>query len=115
MIPDPLPLPEACKYSQRIVDFIIIKSQFFDRYKDHLNKRQEKVIARIFDAGLSGFEGGLSAKNYITIADTSASTATRDLHELVERGILTSTGQYKSTRYYLKCIHDLVKISSAAV
>ena len=43
----------------------------------------------------------LSADNYIRIAKTSASTATRDLKDLVEKGTLTRTGELKHTRYHL--------------
>lgn len=46
-------------------------------------------------------EALLSAANYITIADTSRATTTRDLHELVMIGALTQTGTLKSTRYHL--------------
>ena len=51
--------------------------------------------------GLDGFKGGLSAANYVTIADTSRATATRDLQELVAMGALGQTGTLKSTRYHL--------------
>ena len=54
-----------------------------------------------FKEGLSGFKGGLSADNYITITKTSASTATRDLQDLVAKGALTRMGELKSTRYHL--------------
>ena len=55
----------------------------------------------MFREGLDGFTGGLSAANYITITGTSRATATRDLHELVDMGVLRQTGTLKSTRYYL--------------
>jgi Fic family protein len=66
-----------------------------------LNPRQEKVITRLFAAGLEGFKGGLSAENYITITKTSRATATRDLQNLVEIGALQRTGERKHTRYTL--------------
>jgi Fic family protein len=50
-----------------------------------LNECQEKVLARMFREGIDGFKGGLSAENYIGIAKTSRSTATRDLQGLVAR------------------------------
>jgi Fic family protein len=65
------------------------------------NVRQQKVLARMFAEGLEGFKGGLSADNYIRIAKTSASTATRDLKDLVEKGALIRTGELKHTRYHL--------------
>jgi Fic family protein len=53
--------------------------------------------------GTQKFKGSLSAKNYISIAQTSASTATRDLKDLVQKGILLQTGSLKAARYWL-CI-----------
>jgi Fic family protein len=67
-----------------------------------MNERQEKVIARMFREGIDGFQGGLSAENYIAISQTSRATATRDLQDLVEKGALTKTGELRHTRYDLK-------------
>lgn len=64
--------------------------------------RQEKVVLRIFKEGPKGFKGGLSAENNITITGTSRATATRDLQDLLQKGALTKTGEFKSTRYNLK-------------
>ena len=83
------------------IDFIIEKTKFFDRFSHQLNERQLKVIKRVFKAGHTGFKGGLSADNYTRIAKTSASTATRDLKDLVEKQILIKRGTLKSTRYTL--------------
>ena len=92
---------EAQAYTIRCVDFLIGKARFFDRLGDRLNARQQKVLSRMFSEGLEGFKGGLSAENYISIAKTSASTATRDLKDLVEKGALIRTGELKHTRYHL--------------
>ena len=92
---------DAQAYTIKCVEFLIEKSRFFDRLGAELNARQHKVVARMFAEGLEGFEGGLSADNYIRIAKTSASTATRDLKDLVERGAFTRTGELKHTRYHL--------------
>ena len=97
---------EAQEYSIRMVEFIISKSKFFYRYQSFLNPRQEKVILRIFEAGIEGFKGGLSADNYKTIAQTSPATTTRDLQELVALNVLTKSGILKHTRYYLN-LEDL--------
>lgn len=45
------------------IDFYIDKSKFYDRHRGQLNDRQEKVIARMFREGQTGFKGGLSADN----------------------------------------------------
>jgi len=61
----------------------------------------EKVVARLFREGISGFKGGLSAENYIAITRTSRATATRDLQSLVEQGVLVRTGERRYARYHL--------------
>jgi len=93
---------EAQHYSLRLIDFLIAKTRLYDRLRGQFNARQEKVIARIFREGLGGFKGGLSAENYISITGISRATATRDLHDLVEKGALIRTGERRQTRYWLK-------------
>ena len=92
-----------------MVQFLIQKMHFYDRYAKELNERQAKVIARLFEAGPRGFEGGLSAENYIRITQASRATATRDLQALVSLGVLVQSGQLKSTRY---AFGDLWRLTS---
>ena len=93
---------EAQAYTQKLVDFLIEKSRFYEKLRGKMNGRQEKVIARLFREGPEGFKGGLSAEKYISIAKTSRATATRDLQDLVEMGALLKTGERKYTRYSLR-------------
>ena len=97
---------DAQKNTIKIIEFLIKKAKFFDRFASMMNERQTIVIKRLFKAGHNGFKGGLSADNYVRIAKTSASTATRDLKDLVNKDILTKTGELKSTRYYLNLKQD---------
>src|ERR1700730_7209979 len=83
------------------VDFYVAKARFYEKFRDLLNERQAKVIARMFREGIDGFKGGLSAENYIAISQTSRATATRDLQDLVEKGALTKSGELRYTRYFL--------------
>jgi Fic family protein len=92
---------EAQTHSLALIDFLLEKTRFHDRFRGKLNARQEKVVARMFREGLDGFKGGLSAANYITIADTSRATATRDLQELVALGAMGQTGTLRYARYHL--------------
>lgn len=92
---------DAQDYTQIRIEFLINKAKFYEKYRDKLNDRQKKVIARIFYEGPEGFTGGLSAENYIRITQTSRATATRDLQELVDNGILAKRGKSKYTRYYI--------------
>ena len=93
---------DAQNNTLQIIEFLIEKAKFFDQYSNQLNERQTKAVQRIFNAGHEGFKGGLSAENYIRIVKTSASTATRDLKDLVDKRILLKTGELKSTRYWLQ-------------
>jgi Fic family protein len=92
---------EAQANTIKRVDFYVAKARFYERLRDKLNERQEKVIARMFEEGTDGFKGGLSAENYIAITTTSRATATRDLTDLVEKGALERTGELRHTRYSL--------------
>jgi len=92
---------QAQDTTQRVIDFLIQKTKLYDRIKNQLNERQEKALARIFREGVEGFKGGLSAENYISITGAARATATRDLQDLVDKGVLTRTGALKSTRYHL--------------
>ena len=59
-------------------------------------------MARLFKAGTTGFEGGLSAQKYMKIAECSKATATRDLHDLVEQGCIVKLEEGgRNTRYRL--------------
>jgi len=83
------------------IDFTLQKVKFFDTFKDKLNERQTRVIRRMLDEGPRGFEGGMSANKYVSIAKTSKPTATRDLQALAEMKALVVTGGGRSTRYGL--------------
>jgi Fic family protein len=95
---------EAQSGAQNLVDFIIAKTKFYDRFRGQLNERQEKVIARMMREGPDGFKGGLSAEKYISITGASRATATRDLQALAEKKALIRTGLLKSTRYHLQLV-----------
>ncbi|MCE3230675.1 MAG: Fic family protein [Alphaproteobacteria bacterium] len=92
---------KAQEYTQDKVLFLIEKTKLYDKLRNQLNPRQEKVIARLFREGPDGFKGGLNTEKYIRMTGTSRATATRDLQDLVHKGALGSTGERKGTRYHL--------------
>lgn len=99
---------EGQSHAQGLVDFIIAKTKYYDRFRSQFNERQEKVIARMMQEGPSGFKGGLSAENYIRITGASRATATRDLQSLVEMNALTRSGVLKGTRYQLPIVEGSI-------
>ena len=90
---------EAQVKTEEHILFILKKVKFLDRFSPQLNQRQLRVVLRMFESGIKGFEGGMSAKKYIGITKTSKATATRDLQDLVEKGALVPIGGGRSTRY----------------
>lgn len=87
--------------AKQLVEFTVKKVKYFDRFKESLNERQLKVINRMFDVGVDGFQGGMTAKKYMVIANTSKATATRDLQHLNDIGALYLFGAGRSVRYEL--------------
>jgi len=83
------------------VDFTLKKTRFFDCYKDEIDGRQMRVIQRMFKEVPSGFEGGMNARKYMALTKVSKATATRDIQDLVEKGVFLPLGGGRSTRYEL--------------
>jgi Fic family protein len=50
---------EAQGYTQKLIDFLIKKSQLYEKLRGKMNARQEKVIARLFREGPEGFKGSM--------------------------------------------------------
>ena len=84
-----------------IVRFSLQKAAFFDKFKDDLNERERKAIKKMFDAGIEGFEGGMTAKKYMSINKASKATATRDLQHLSKIGALSPQSGGRSLHYVL--------------
>ena len=79
----------ALKDTRSRLVYIVDKTKFWDKHKEsNLNARQTKVLNRILDVGVENFLGDLSKKNYIKIADTTSSTASRDISELLDLGCI---------------------------
>lgn len=91
----------AQKNAKQVIRFILNKAKFLDQHRENLNDRQLKVVLKIFDKGIEGFEGGMTAKKYIAITKTSKATATRDLQDLVSKKIFKAIGGGRSVRYEL--------------
>ncbi len=89
---------------EKQINFILKKSTYFKKFEAKLNSRQLKVIQRMLKEGIDGFEGGMSAKKYTKIANTSKASATRDLQDLVTKGALIQIGEGRSVRYELNII-----------
>lgn len=87
--------------AKKSIRFILEKASFLDKYRTVLNNRQLKVVLKMLEYGLEGFEGGMTARKYISITKTSKATATRDLQDMVHKSCLTQIGAGRSVRYEL--------------
>lgn len=91
------------------IDFILKKSIFWDHHKEtELNKRQQKIVSKFFEFGENGLiKNGINSERYQTMTGCSSATATRDLRDMVNKGVLeTSAAGGRSMRYYLKLIES---------
>ncbi len=87
------------------VDFTLAKTRFYETYGDQLNERQARMVARVFAEGRKGFEGGITTRKYEAITKCSNRTASRDLSDLVARGIIIPLpGGGRTTRYVLTTV-----------
>ena len=81
---------------------VLRKARFWEglaQVQVQINDRQRAILNRLLD----GFEGKLTTKRWATIAKCSHDTALRDIHDLIERGILQKDeGGGRSTSYSLK-------------
>ncbi|WP_208420146.1 Fic family protein [Paraflavitalea devenefica] len=92
---------DAQTEAEEQIDFTLRKVKFFDRFRNRLNNRQFTVTKRMLEEGPKGFEGGMNASKYGSIAKVSKATATRDLQELLEIGAFVLFGESggRSTKY----------------
>ncbi|ADR35357.1 filamentation induced by cAMP protein Fic (plasmid) [Sulfuricurvum kujiense DSM 16994] len=75
--------------TKKKLDYIVQKTTFWDKFREYdLNPRQTKVLNKILDMGAENFQGALSKKKYMTIADASSTTASRDITQLIEIGCI---------------------------
>jgi Fic family protein len=93
---------DAQKQAEGQIEFTLAKTRFFDRFAGKFNPRQEKALRRMLEEGSGGFEGGMNARKYVSITQTSKATATRDLQELVALGVFEPVDKGRSARYILR-------------
>jgi Fic family protein len=73
--------------------------------QDGLKPEQVKVLNRLLDAGPEGFEGGLSAKKYQSLAKVSKATATRHITDMLDKNcIVKLEGGGRNTKYEINWV-----------
>ncbi|PKA70986.1 Fic family protein [Pseudomonas baetica] len=86
------------------IEGVLGKSRFWQAHREsELSVEQIKVLNRLLDGGERGFEHGISAAQYQSVAKVSKATATRHLAELLDKGCLQRLpGGGRSTRYQIR-------------
>lgn len=80
---------DACRASAKLIDEALVRGRFWSDHRDvALNERQRKVLNRMLEAGPGRFEGGLTPRKYVGMTGASPATATRDIADLVRKGLL---------------------------
>ncbi|MDY7566952.1 Fic family protein [Pseudomonas sp. RTC3] len=91
------------------IDRVLAKARYWQQYREHgLSAEQIKVLNRLLDGDVlvdkpgAGFDAGISAAQYQTVAKVSKATATRHLRDLLDKGCLEKLpGGGRSTRYQI--------------
>ena len=104
----------AQEIAREEVNFVLAKTRFYEVYGNQLNDRQARMVSRVFAEGRKGFEGGITTKKYEVITKCPNRTASRDLSDLVAKGVIIPLpGGGRKTRYEFttldQTVHGLVK------
>lgn len=94
-------LAQALDLAKAMMEFTLRKRRFLERFGADMNERQLKAVSKMFDAGPSGFQGGMNNRKYVSINRTSMPTATRDMAALEAMGAFRKTGKGRSTSFEL--------------
>ena len=93
----------SCESAERVIDESLARTRFWSDHREvALNIRQRKALNKMLEAGPGKFEGGMTARKYAALTGISPITATRDLAELSERGLLLRLGDGRSIHYNLR-------------
>ncbi len=95
---------EACRSSSALIEEALARARFWAEHREvALNDSQRRVLNKMLDAGPGRFDGGLTARKYMAIANTSRVTASRHLADLLEKGLIVRAegSGGRSTRYDL--------------
>lgn len=104
---------KAQEIAREEVNFVLAKTRFYEVYGNQLNDRQARMVSRVFAEGRKGFEGGITTKKYESIAKCPNRTASRDLSDLVAKGIITPlAGGGRTTRYELTIVEPAQSVST---
>ena len=92
-------LKQSIDNSEKVLNKVDFKRQFWQKYTDvKMNDRQLKVVKRLVE----GFEGNITSSKWTRMTKCTKMTATRDINDLIENGVLKKNESGgRSTSYLL--------------
>ncbi|MDD3435877.1 MAG: Fic family protein [Candidatus Gastranaerophilales bacterium] len=88
----------AIDNSEILLKFVLQKAEFWQKNQSSsLNERQIKVL----NMALDDFKGNLTTTKWAKICKCSQDTATRDIADLIGKGILIKQGEARATQYII--------------
>ncbi len=101
-------MQRAIDASDEVLSRILQKASFWQRHAlVALSERQNRVLNLYLD----GYEGKLTVKNWAKHSKVSVDTASRDIKDLVEKGVLEpQQGRMRDVYYGIRCDKDKLYI-----
>lgn len=94
-------LGRAFEGAEKTLAAVLMRAGVWDRLKDKpLNERQHRMIHRL----LEGFEGHLTSSKWAKLMKCSQDTASRDIEDLVVRGVLRRSSSGGRSTHYMLCV-----------
>jgi len=88
---------ESIELSEKILQKVDLKRQFWEKHQvTELNNRQQKVLKKLLDIA----EININADRWSRINKCSKMTATRDINDLIEKGIFIKSESGGRSTYY---------------
>jgi len=91
-------LGRALESTQDILATVLKKARFWEKHNSHsFNPRQKTMIIKM----LSGIDGKMTSAKWALMTKTSSDTALRDLHDLIQKGVILKEGENKKGASYI--------------
>jgi Fic family protein len=92
---------DSCQASTALIGEALVRARFWAEHKHvGLNARQRKVVNKMLEAGAGRFEGGLTQRKYVSMTGASPATSSRDISDLISKGILVLGDAAGRSTYY---------------
>ena len=91
-------LSDAITSADKISENLLSKARFWQNLTNtDISAGQRKLLNRLLD----GFEGKMTSSRWANIRDCSQDTASREINDLLGKGILLKDGTGRSTHYLI--------------